>query len=207
ARSLDGRFQQITARLAILKREAPARARRLRELREERQRQPERFRGDASLDEMSRAIEAAQLPAVRLLENAASPERLVKRLRKAITATRRRRLTLQAAKTVVAFLVFSLGFDRIQQEAEELGADVAKLLGSTAKSTTVVVYLSAAIALFSLDRWLLGPLLERWAERKMIRSEEQGVVDYCIGRLWLEYVLGILEHEFDRLMKFPAPNA
>ena len=122
ARSLDGRFQQITARLAILKREAPARARRLRELREERQRQPERFRGDALLDEMSRAIEAAQLPAVRLLENAASPERLVKRVRKAITATRRRRLTLQAAKTVVAFLVIARGFDRNHQAAEELGA-------------------------------------------------------------------------------------
>ena len=69
------------------------------------------------------------------------------------------------------------------------------------------MYLSAAIVLFSLDRWLLGPMLERWAERKMIRSEEQGVVDYCIGRLWLEYVLGILEHDFDRLMKFPAPSA
>lgn len=194
---LQRRLEHVRDWLAAEKPAARARARKLRHFRKERQRQGV---SDAVMDEFSKQVEASQLDAVKLLQREASPRKLVKRLRKAIAAARRRRLTLQAAKTAIAFLVFSLAFDQIQKAAEEKGGPKIEELFRTAPTpTTIAVWLLAAVALFALDRWLLGPFLEGWADRKMIRSGERGVIEYCIGRLALEYELRTAEHELHKL--------
>jgi hypothetical protein len=102
------------------------------------------------------------------------------------------RVALEGAHAILLLLVFTFGFGLIGERACRW---IARGMGSEpfADSTCVFIWAVVTILLFALERWFLGPIIDRHVNAKLEHQAEVTLGFYCVERARLEYDLDFLE--------------
>jgi hypothetical protein len=90
--------------------------------------------------------------------------------------------------------VFTFGFEWV---GDSVCRWAARLFGiqELPRRECIGLWFAVTVALFAAERWFLGPLIDRWLEKRIYRSTLKALGFYYVERTRLEYRLAILEHE------------